>query len=79
MIAAFPVEIQISSGEWIHSILKKLSDAEDGSTFVVPTKMHLHAFYIAVESLATNKRIQVSLKSPNEFYDEPKSTNSQVG
>ena len=79
MIATFPVEIQISNGEWIHSMLKKLDDAEDGSTFVVPTEMHLHAFYIAVESLATNKKIKVFLKSPNEFHDKSKSTNSQAG
>lgn len=78
MFAATRMEIIVSSGEWIYSILQKLDEATDGSTFLVPTEMHLHAFYIAVESLATNKKITVLLKSHQGVYDQQKSTDSQA-
>lgn len=79
MLEGSRMKIQVSSGEWVHSILQKLDNAADGSIFLLPTEMHLHAFYIAVESLATNKKVTALIKSPQEFYDQSESTDSQAG
>lgn len=65
------MEVHVFTGEWIHSILKKVDEAVDGSDFFLPSDMHLHAFYLALESLATNKKINVYIKTPSEFHDQP--------
>lgn len=63
------MEIQISSGEWICALLKKIENASDGSIFLLPSEMHLHAFYIALDSLATNKKFTTRLFPSADFHD----------
>ena len=65
------MEVYVLTGEWICSILKKIDEATDGTNFFLPSEMHLHAFYLALESLATNKKINVYVKTLPEFHEQP--------
>ncbi len=78
MFAIVPMEIEISSGEWICALLKRIEEASDGSIFLLPSEMHLHAFYVALELLATNKKFTTRLFFSQEFHDQPKPTSTQA-
>jgi hypothetical protein len=43
------MEIHISMGEWINALQQRMSNANDGDCFYLPTLMHLHAFLLLKE------------------------------
>jgi hypothetical protein len=43
------MEIPVSVGEWIQALSCRMSSAVDGDCFLLPTRMHLHAFEILRE------------------------------
>ena len=44
------MEIQISTGEWLASLGKRMANAMDGDIFCLPTPMHVHAFFLLKDS-----------------------------
>jgi hypothetical protein len=55
------VEIQISEGQWIASLKQLMTTAASGDTFLLPTKIHLHAFEEVKENFFPDKTFHVKL------------------
>ena len=57
------MEIQISVGEWMHSLKNRMDSAVEGDCFHLPTAMHLHAFKLLKEQDFPHKQFKVIVKS----------------
>jgi len=51
----------ISVGEWMNSLLRRMSSAVDGDCFYLPTDMHLHAFMLLKEQSFADKDFKVEV------------------
>ena len=53
------MEIHVSMGEWMNSLMSRMDNAADGDCFCLPTAMHLHAFSLIKEQYFGNKSFDV--------------------
>jgi len=51
----------ISVGEWMNSLLSRMTNAVDGDCFYLPTNMHLHAFMLLKEQSFADKDFKVEV------------------
>jgi len=56
------MEIQISVGEWMNSLMGRMMNAADGDCFCLPTYMHLHAFILLKDSNFAGRDFKVKVK-----------------
>lgn len=59
------MEIQVSQGEWISSLISRMKCAEDLDCFLLPTHMHVHAFQLIQERLFPDRSFRVKLVLQN--------------
>jgi hypothetical protein len=57
------MEIPIWPGEWIQALSFRMGTAEEGSCFLLPSLMHLHAFEIAKQTQFPKKEFRVRVAS----------------
>jgi len=55
------MEIPIWPGEWINSLYYRMQNAEEGSCFLLPSFMHLHAFEIVKQAQFPDKDFRVKV------------------
>jgi len=53
------MEIYVSMGEWMNSLMSRMDNAADGDCFCLPTAMHLHAFSLIKEQYFGSKNLDV--------------------
>jgi hypothetical protein len=56
------MEIDISVGEWMNSLMSRMMNAADGDCFCLPTPMHLHAFLLLKDSNFPGRDFKVRVK-----------------
>ncbi len=56
----------ISMGEWINALMHSMNNAVDGDAFLLPTKMHLHAYTILKEASFPERVFKVEVKNATE-------------
>lgn len=56
------MEIDVSVGEWMNSLMSRMANAADGDCFHLPTLMHLHAFMLLQEGKFPDKNFKVEIK-----------------
>jgi len=56
------MEIYVSVGEWMNSLLGRMDNAADGDCFYLPTMMHLHAFMLLKEERFADKNFKVEVR-----------------
>jgi hypothetical protein len=44
------MEIPVAVGEWMNTLLIRMTNANDGDCFCLPTNMHVHAFFLLKEA-----------------------------
>jgi hypothetical protein len=64
------MEIQISTGEWLASLGKRMSTAMDGDLFCLPTPMHVHAFSLLKDSQFPQRNLEWTLRPTRNAHDE---------
>ena len=60
------MDINIGMGEWMNTLMSRMTSAMDGDVFYLPTQMHLHAYNILKEDFFPNKAFKVEVKNPVE-------------
>ena len=53
------MEIHVSMGEWMNSLMSRMDNAAEGDCFCLPTAMHLHAYSLIKEQYFGNKNLDV--------------------
>ena len=53
------MEIHVSMGEWMNSLMSRMDNAADGDCFCLPTAMHLHAYSLIKEQYFGSKNLNV--------------------
>lgn len=61
------MEIVISVGEWMTALQNRMSNAEEGACFFLPTQMHLHAFGILKEQEFSSKTLYAKVIPPKKY------------
>jgi hypothetical protein len=56
------MDVYVSVGEWMNSLLSRMTDAVDGDCFYLPTQMHLHAFLLLKTERFADKNFKVEVK-----------------
>lgn len=56
------MEIPVSMGQWIASMSTLMANANEGDVFLLPTRMHEHAFDIIKTESFSNKNLRVKLR-----------------
>lgn len=56
----------IGVGEWMNSLMSRMTSAMDGDCFVLPTLMHLHAYNILKEGSFPEKDLKVEILQQTE-------------
>jgi hypothetical protein len=56
------MEIHVSVGEWMNSLMSRMASAADGDCFYLPTLMHLHAFMLLQEGTFPDKNFKVEIE-----------------
>jgi hypothetical protein len=57
------MDINIGTGEWMNSLMSRMTSAMDGDCFYLPTLMHLHAYSILKEDFFPDKAFKVEIKN----------------
>jgi len=60
------MDIYVSLGEWINSLMSRMDNAMDGDCFYLPTLMHLHAYTIVKRDFFPDRTFKVEVKSRTE-------------
>lgn len=55
------MDVHVGMGEWINSLMTRMTNAGDGDCFYLPTMMHLHAFMLLKEEKFANKNFKVEV------------------
>lgn len=55
------MDVHVAVGEWMNSLMIRMSDAVDGDCFYLPTMMHLHAFMLLKEQNFADKDFKVEV------------------
>ena len=56
------MDINVGMGEWICSLMSRMTNAADGDCFYLPTLMHLHAYTILKEGSFPERNFKVEVK-----------------
>ena len=56
------MDINVGMGEWINSLMSRMTNAADGDCFYLPTQMHLHAYMILKEGSFSDRDFKVEIK-----------------
>jgi hypothetical protein len=56
------MEVYVSVGEWMNSLMSRMTNAVDGDCFYLPTQMHLHAFMLLQAEKFADKNFKVEVK-----------------
>ena len=56
------MDVYVSVGEWMNSLMSRMNDAMDGDCFYLPTQMHLHAFTLLKNESFADKNFKVEVK-----------------
>jgi hypothetical protein len=56
------MDIHVSVGEWINSLMVRMASADDGDCFYLPTMMHLHAYLLVKEQSFADKNFKVEVQ-----------------
>lgn len=56
------MEIHVSMGEWMNTLMNRMMNAADGDCFYLPSHMHLHAFLLVKESSFPERNFKVELE-----------------
>ena len=56
------MDINVGMGEWINSLMSRMTNAADGDCFYLPTLMHLHAYTILKEGSFPERNFKVEVK-----------------
>lgn len=56
------MDVYVGMGEWMNSLVGRMSSAVDGDCFYLPTMMHLHAFMLLKEERFADKDFKVEVK-----------------
>jgi hypothetical protein len=56
------MDVYVSVGEWMNSLMNRMSNAVDGDCFYLPTQMHLHAFLLLQAEKFADKNFKVEVK-----------------
>jgi hypothetical protein len=56
------MDITVGMGEWMNSLMSRMSSAMDGDCFYLPTAMHLHAYTILKEGSFPDKNFKVAIQ-----------------
>jgi hypothetical protein len=56
------MDVYVSVGEWMNSLMSRMTDAVDGDCFYLPTQMHLHAFLLLKTERFADKNFKVEVK-----------------
>jgi len=73
------MEIQISTGEWLASLGKRMALAMDGDIFCLPTPMHVHAFSLVKDSHFPQRNLEWILRPSSNAHDEHQQTVPATG
>ena len=57
------MDINIGKGEWMNSLMSRMTSAMDGDCFYLPTLMHLHAYNILKEDFFPERTFKVEIKN----------------
>ncbi len=57
------MDINIGTGEWMNSLMSRMTSAMDGDCFYLPTLMHLHAYSILKEDFFPDRTFKVEIKN----------------
>lgn len=53
---------QVSTGEWIASLMTRMNNAGEGACFHLPTEMHLHAYNLLKNSYFQGRDFKVTVE-----------------
>jgi hypothetical protein len=56
------MDITVGMGEWMNSLMSRMTSAADGDCFYLPTLMHLHAYNLLKESCFPDKNFKVAVE-----------------
>jgi len=56
------MDVYVSVGEWMNSLMSRMNNAMDGDCFYLPTQMHLHAFLLLKNESFADKNFKVEVK-----------------
>ena len=56
----------ICMGEWMNALMSSMNSAVDGDAFLLPTDMHLHAFWLLKEASFADKNFKVEVRPSNQ-------------
>jgi len=56
------MDVHIAVGEWMNSLMSRMTDAADGDCFYLPTLMHLHAYTLLKEGFFQDRNFKVEIK-----------------
>lgn len=61
-----PMEINVSVGEWMASLMNRMNNAADGDCFLLPTPMHLHAYTLLKNDFFSGRDFKVELRETTQ-------------
>ena len=56
------MDVHVGMGEWINSLMSRMTNAADGDCFYLPTYMHLHAYTLLKEGSFPERNFKVEVK-----------------
>lgn len=56
------MDVHVGMGEWINSLMSRMTNATDGDCFYLPTLMHLHAYTLLKEGSFPERNFKVEVK-----------------
>jgi len=56
------MDVHVGMGEWINSLMSRMTNAADGDCFYLPTLMHLHAYTLLKEGSFPERNFKVEVK-----------------
>jgi hypothetical protein len=60
------MEVQVSVGEWMNSLVSRMNSAVDGDCFCLPTPMHFHAFMLLKEGQFAERDFKVKVAQASD-------------
>lgn len=56
------MDVHVATGEWINTLMNRMTNAVDGDCFYLPSQMHLHAFLLVKEGFFPERDFKVELE-----------------
>jgi len=60
------MDIYVGVGEWMNSLMSRMTNAMDGDCFYLPTLMHLHAFQLVKDTSFPERNFKVEVEEKSK-------------